>query len=327
VPRLAAQDDLMATCRERAAAAQQAGQMAVRGEDGWLFLVSELRHYSAGKFWGEDAAGVSRATKPKYADPLPAILDFHEQLKTAGIDLWLVPVPPKIAVYPDKLFPDATPSPRVDNAHFEFYDLLRESGVTIVDLLPEFLAAREEYRRDVYCRQDSHWSGLAIEIAARHLGERIKKQPWAGDLRNTTSRADRRRVTLSGDLWVSLAAADLPCEELELVFVRDPDGQPLGTDEASPVLLIGDSHTLVFHGGGDMHATGAGLSDLLAHRLQSGVDLIGVRGSGATPSRINLMRRNRSRAGYLAGKKLVIWCFSAREFTESDGWRKVPMGL
>ena len=90
----------------------------------------------------------------------------------------------------------------------------------------------------------------------------------------------------------------------------------------SPILLLGDSHTLVFHAGEDMHGAGAGLADQLALELGFPVDVIGVRGSGATPARINLMRRQDN----LAGKKLVIWCFSAREFTEaSGGWRLVPV--
>jgi alginate O-acetyltransferase complex protein AlgJ len=33
----------------------------------------------------------------------------------------------------------------------------------------------------------------------------------------------------------------------------------------------------------------------------------------------------RADAGYLDKKKLVIWCFSVREFTESTGWSKVPV--
>jgi alginate O-acetyltransferase complex protein AlgJ len=55
------------------------------------------------------------------------------------------------------------------------------------------------------------------------------------------------------------------------------------------------------------------------------VDLIGVRGSGATPARVNLLRLARGDAEYLGKKKLVIWCFAAREFTESAGWQKVPV--
>ena len=113
----------------------------------------------------------------------------------------------------------------------------------------------------------------------------------------------------------------------ELAFVRDDTGNPLSSDQDSPILLMGDSHTLVFHAGGDMHAVGAGLFDELSHRLKTRLDLIGVRGSGATPSRVNLLRKNRAKPGYLVKKKLVIWCLSAREFTESDGWRKVPLGL
>jgi hypothetical protein len=74
-----------------------------------------------------------------------------------------------------------------------------------------------------------------------------------------------------------------------------------------------------------MYARGAGLPDQLAMELGIPVDLVAVRGSGATPSRINLFRRWQANSDYYAGKKLVIWCLSAREFTESTGWRKVPI--
>lgn len=37
------------------------------------------------------------------------------------------------------------------------------------------------------------------------------------------------------------------------------------------------------------------------------------------------MRRARRDPDYLPEKKIVIWCFGAREFTEADGWRKVPL--
>jgi alginate O-acetyltransferase complex protein AlgJ len=98
--------------------------------------------------------------------------------------------------------------------------------------------------------------------------------------------------------------------------------EPIQPWRESPVLLLGDSHGLVFHGGGDMHARGAGLADHLAKELGFPVDLVAVRGSGATPARISLMRRRDN----LAGKRVVIWCLSAREFTESvQGWRPLPV--
>ena len=70
----------------------EAGAMA--GLDGWLYLKSELRFCSQGGFWGGPADG---------DDPLPAILDFAEQLRSRGVELWLVPVPAKAAVYPEGL--------------------------------------------------------------------------------------------------------------------------------------------------------------------------------------------------------------------------------
>ncbi len=91
------------------------------------------------------------------------------------------------------------------------------------------------------------------------------------------------------------------------------------------MVLLGDSHNLVFHSGGDMHAKGAGLADQLASLWGLPVDLVAVRGSGATPARINLLRQARANPKYLGEKKIVVWCFAAREFTESQGWQKVPV--
>ncbi len=79
----------------------------VAGVNGWLFFVPELRHLSVGTFWGDAAQKVSKATRPQDADPLPVILDFKNQLRRAGIDLLVVPVPAKAAIYPDMILPGA----------------------------------------------------------------------------------------------------------------------------------------------------------------------------------------------------------------------------
>ena len=73
--------------------------------DGWLFLSADIRFLSLGRFWGDEAAKVSRARKPEAADPIAAIVDFHQQLKQLGIELLLLPVPSKAAVYPEKIVP------------------------------------------------------------------------------------------------------------------------------------------------------------------------------------------------------------------------------
>ena len=311
-----------ADCAEKAAAAEQAGAAVVEGPDGWLYLPAELRHVGVGRFWGEDAAKVSRADDPAKADPLPAILDFHRQLADAGVELLFVPVPPKAIVHPEGL--GVAVSGRADERHAEFYGTLREAGVPVLDLTDEFLSMAAAGSRP-FCRQDTHWSGEACVAAARRIAGEISSRPWISNLPKKIWSSETMEFEISGDLWQMLGRPELEKERLPLRFVRDESGAPPADDRSSPILLLGDSHNLIFHAGGDMQATGAGLADQLALELGTSIDVLGVRGSGATPSRVNLYRRIQADPAYLAGKKLVVWCLGAREFTEASGWSLVPL--
>lgn len=300
-----------------AQAAEEQGSIVVEGNEGWLFFGPELRHLAAGQFWGEGAAEVSKARRPEWADPLPAILDFHKQLLEIGVELVVVPVPPKAIVYPDKLPSIAENASRLDIHHQAFYDLLREKGVKVLDLTPLFLSNREDPNGHMYCQQDTHWSGTATVLAAEEIANSVRTE--LGVRPKTTFQSAWKNVEITGDLWTALDDPSRAKENLPLRFVGS---EP---DTSSPVILLGDSHTLVFHAGGDMHAEGAGLADQLALEFGFAVDLVGVRGSGATAARINLLRRAQAKPEYWVNKKMVIWVFAAREFTESDGWRSVPL--
>src|SRR6184192_440303 len=98
------------------------GAAVIAGADGWFFLSSDIRFLSVGQFWGTDAAKVSRAHKPEAADPIPAIVDFHDQLKKRGIELLLVPVPPKAAIYPEKIVPQFNTGEDAAPFLHRFYD-------------------------------------------------------------------------------------------------------------------------------------------------------------------------------------------------------------
>jgi alginate O-acetyltransferase complex protein AlgJ len=319
-------------CAAKAAAADKAETMTVVGKDGWLFFARELRHISVGPFWGEAAAKVSRADKPESADPLPAILDFKAQCDKAGIELVLVPVPPKAIVYPDmlgdavKAGPDGPP--RLDTAHQEFYALLRQKGLTVLDLTADFIAHRNDKEGAIFCKQDTHWSDLACILAAKKIAEVLKDRPWLKDRPKLTLTSERREIELRGDLWAAMTGAKPPAEKINVRLVGakgDAGLAPVEPDRASPIVLLGDSHNLVFHSGDDMQCREAGLADQLALETGLAVDLIGVRGSGATPARVNLLRRARADPEYLGKKKVIVWCFAAREFTESAGWQKVAI--
>lgn len=313
-------NEFLEACRTQAALAFSNGTSVVEGRDGWLFFAPELRHLGAGCFWGEAAKTTGQATREDARDPLPAILDFQQALKAKGITLILVPVPPKAVVHSNLLPDNVTPSPgeRQDPYHQEFYQLLRNHGVTVLDLTDSFRQWGANRQGPPYCRQDTHWSGVACVEAARQIAELAA--PALTDLKSELFSAEWRTIEVTGDLWSLRGKPDLAKEVIPVRVVTDSR-----TDPESPVILLGDSHTLIFHAGGDMQTRGAGLADQLALELGIPVDLIGVRGSGATPARINLFRRAQNNPSYWNKKRVVVWVFAAREFTESDGWRILPI--
>jgi hypothetical protein len=299
---------------------------AVAGNDGWLFLAAELRFLSLGRFWGDDGIKVSRAHKPELADPIPAILDFRQQLKARGIELLVVPVPPKAAIYPEKIVPgfDGRTTDPATVLH-RFYDELRAAGVDVLDLSALFLENRDHRWGSVFCKTDSHWSGTGCVLAAKAIADLVRPK-FANAPAAKEYAAVWKETQIGGDLD-GLLSGNGPkpgAEKIGVLTISEKlNGAGVEPDANSPLLLLGDSHTLVYH---DFLAQRAGLLDQLTMQLGFAPDVIGTRGSGATPVRLNLYRRSLKDPGYLAKKKMVVWCFAAREFTEAtEGWAKAPI--
>ena len=321
--------DFRSTARALAEQAEAAGAITVVGRNDWLFFAPELRHASLGAFWGPRAAEISRARRADAVDPFPAIVDFKERLEGVGVELLLVPVPPKSVVYADQVASGlvaSTPTRRLDPDHRAFYALLRDAGVDVLDLTDRFLRNRDHPDGPVYCRYDTHWSGVGCVLAGSEIAAVVRARSWYAELAAESHEARWRDAEIVGDLTRDHEGR-LPGERLRLREVRraDPERQPAEPDPGSPLVLLGDSHNLVFHAGGDMHAVGAGLPDQLALELGMPVDLVAVRGSASTAARVNLFRRAQRDPAFWEGKRLVVWCFAAREFTEGDGWPIVPI--
>jgi hypothetical protein len=273
---------------------------AIEGVEGWRFLPAEIKHLLAG----------DPSEDPKR--PLEAIVDFSEQLKLLGVRLIVVPVPAKATVHPEFLDSRLKGESVVDPAA-GFHESLRAKGVEVLDLTPEFANAKSG--GTVYCVRDTHWNGNAIALASRKLHEMVQGVVP----KSLTLDVTEEPVEIQGDLGGDK-------EKLVLRFVHPPgEAGRVEPDRASPILVLGDSHVLVFHAGGDMHATGAGLPDQLAFELGARLDVLAVRGSGATSARVSLARRARANSNYLSGKKVIIWCFGARELTQADAWKLIPL--
>lgn len=284
------------------------GSITLRAENGFLYSRNELTHLAKGELAGGKIVKVAAAKKRINANPVPAITEFDKSLKELGINLIVVPVPPKMAVYPlGGLKPgDAAGYLR------PLYDELRQNGVEVLDLTDIFV---KNSQLSIYCRTDAHWGSDGITIAAEEL---TKKISYRGTDQFTVHESKKMII---GDLQRSL---DKNSKSGEEVILKSVAGKTL--DPSSPILVLGDSHALFFSTGEDMLAENSGIVEHLAVNLNSGIDRIAIKGSAATTVRINLYRNALRDKKWLTDKKVVIWIFSCREFTEaSSGFAKVPV--
>lgn len=293
--------------------------VAVQGKDDWLFLVSELRSLGASPFWGENAVSPD-------ADPVASMVDLNQKLKALGIELILCPAPPRAVIYPEKLIEGAGAT-RLDTHLQAMYAALTAQGVTVLDVTDAMISARanDADLGPVSCEQDTHWTPRGMTIAAKAVADHIKAKGWA-DIRPTDVFKTQEPETLSikGDLVDLIEGHAATLRPITIQRITEPDGSPLVFDEESPVLLLADSHGLVFSIGDDMHASSAGFGEHLSAQLGFKVDRMARRGSG-DQIRMDLARRFLKAPAEAAKKRVLVYTFAARTFSESIQWKPVPL--
>lgn len=273
----------------------------VAADNGARFLPAELR-------FGSKLASTEIATQVEPA--IAAIADFSEQLKSAGAQLVVVPVPPRILQEATALGVPAEEQKKMRDGWQSILSALAAKQVDFINLSPDFSAAKH----NPYCVRDTHWSGHGIDVAASKIVQRLQAAGIAAQWPPAGVPAPQD-VTINGDLGGD-------AEKVKLRVI--PQGQA-GPSANSPLLLLGDSHLFVFHRGGEFHTADAGLPDQLRAATGSVPEVIAVLGSGATSSRVAFARRARADGNFLGTKKIVVWVFAGREFTEADSWKKVPV--
>jgi len=256
--------------------------------------------------------------------PVTAIVAFHDSLRAQGVDLVVLVVPGKEAIYPEWLsgrYPlSAGPAVNVDMP--VFLEALRGHGVMVVDPTEALWRARD--RAPLFLRLDTHWTPEGMAVVADELARRLPAlEPGAARLIT-----EPRQVTCHGDLYDMLGLAPdlpppLPSETVTVRRVMDADsGLPLEPDPASPVTLLGDSFTNIFSVPQMNWGDHGGLGEHLALRLGRAVDIIALNDGGVNGARTNLVRRPHA----LAGKQVVIWQFAARDLVVSNGqWRRIEI--
>ena len=295
------------------------GRGPIRGEGQWLFLRAEGSLLLIDRFWGAEGRQVSSIADPEARDPLPQVLDFRDQLAARGVDLLFVPIPAKLAIYPEKVLRNEGELPRLDTAVEGFLERLGSEGIQVLDLAPAFRDARRSSDEPLYLATDSHWSPRGIQVAAealaaavRSLGERLEL-PRA---ESSIAPLQTEVVEWKGDIARQLKDLADTSESITLLRVRATDTpNDLHSVPGSPLLLLGDSYLRIFEN------ESADLRSHLERLLGFRIDQIAVEAGGPTASRQSLARQPQR----LSGKRIVIWLSAARLFVSGPGWLPVTL--
>ena len=287
-----------------------AGEEVLVGREGWLFYKADVDY-------------LVRSSNTE--DPLPAIVDFRDQLAQRGIRLMVIPLPGKPTIYPDKL------TQRVNGVLYsptqDLISRLRQADVETPDFFEMFARLRriegEGSCEPCYLVRDTHWSGTTARLAAEGVAQRIRDLGWItqGDTRfDLVSRTVNRRGDLSRMISIPHIESQFPDEKVVCDQVMRSSPRELYKDDpASPLLVLGDSFLRIYQ---TDEPRAAGFIAHLARALQMPVASIVNDGGASTLVRQELSRR----AVLLENKKIVIWQFVERDITYgAEGWKKVAL--
>lgn len=292
----------------------------VTGKDGWLFAASELLQ-----------VGRIRNT----ASATGSIADYAQQLRSRGIDLIVVPVPPKTLVYPDKIarkVPVKSRRPaRLDSVFKSAMDELASRKVKVVDLLPALIAHRDDKEGSAFPRTSSTWSPYGVQIAVKEIAAAVKDSK-AGRGSVTGISADPVTLTFTGSL-VTGAAGKFKPETFSTVKIGRISG-----DKVRSLSFNTSGGSLLLMGGGDILAwreannpqgsSGAfcSLAEQLAAELQMIPDVLSNSSDGRNNPRLRILRERTNGRSMLGGTRAVVWVIPALDLT-SPNWQRVPLEL
>ncbi len=265
-----------------------------------------------------------KISKKDAIGPHEAILRFHRSLEKQGIKLILALVPRSTSIYPG-MATNIPYDPEIDapvnQPVLDLIDDLEKEGVACVDLTSIFLNRRYVTHQNsefpIYRRNDTHWSGAGVKIAADAIVEKIVTPSKALDSSSIVAEAipaDYSMPVFNGKKPRN------PKSETELIFrVNNPENASLFDpfQRDAEVHLLGDS--FVNYGG-----QGAGSYGLQPHLVQLLGKPVNVFSAGSGGPMIS--RSQFARAANLESAKTVIWVFAESFLAPADVWFDVPIG-
>lgn len=311
----------------------------VLGKDGFLYYTPGVTHVAGPDFLSAEALAGRKAQAHSddpgailQPDPRPAIFQLQAMLARRGIRLVVFPVPDKASLQPLQLHGRDAAHPRLarNRGWDGFAGQLRAHGVQLFEASPPALRPGEPSR---FLIQDTHWTPQWMQQVAHELAAFVQHSA-ALPAQSGPPRwhAVPQTVERVGDLVDMLKLPETQSvfrpQRVEIAQLQDAAGEPWQPDPAADVLLLGDSFTNVFSLDSMEWGQAAGLAPALALALGRDVDVIAQNDSGAFATREALYRELQAGHDRLAGKRVVIWEFAARELSVGDfktvPWAQLP---
>jgi hypothetical protein len=299
------------------------------GRDGWLFYRPDVDYVTGPPFL--DAGQLQQRAKDPAVQPEPvrAIVDFRNQLAARDIALIVMPLPVKPTVDGEWLSVGASRREPLQNASLaDFETRLEREGVRVFDpgpLLMERKAAANG--APLYLETDTHWLPETMEFVAQKLAALIGTPDPDRSTRLTVL---GREISGYGDIltMLKLAAAQTSYRPQKITIrqVLAGNAQWRATQEAQ-LLLLGDSFCNIYSLESMGWGESAGFAEQLSRTMGGQpIDCILRNGDGAFATREILSRELASGRDRLAGKRLVVWEFAARELMFGN-WKLLDMKL
>jgi alginate O-acetyltransferase complex protein AlgJ len=299
------------------------------GRDSWLFYRPDVDYITGPPFLDPFQMRHRVYVDRVQPDPVKAIVDFRNQLAARGIDLIAMPVPMKPGIDGNKLSARAEENAPLHNASFvEFKARLENAGVRVFDPGP-LLVQRKAILRGtpIYLESDTHWRPETMEFVAEKLSFIITPP---GPLPRTPLEVRDTEISALGDIARMLKLP--PSQNLyrpEKVTVHEvlSGSTPWRSTKEADILLLGDSFSNIFSLDALGWGESAGFAEHLSRAL-GGIPLDCIlRNSDAAFATREMLSRELARGrDRLAGKKLVVWEFAARELAFGD-WKMIEMKL
>ncbi len=288
------------------------------GRDRWLFYRPDVDYVTGPPFLQPKIMSLRSRVAAVQADPVKAIVAFRDQLAARGIDLVAVPIPMKPGVEANQLSAGTQGNAVLQNASFaEFKVRLEKAGVRVFDPGANLPAHPSNGR---YLATDTHWRPETMERTAQNLAVflNLPTQP-AGPLEAT-----ERNVSAIGDIARMLKLPDSSnWLANETITIHEVTSWHSSKD--ADILLLGDSFSNIFSLAALGWGESAGFAEHLSRALGGRpLDCILRNSDGAFATREILSRELAHGRDRLAGKKIVIWEFAARELAFGD-WKMLEM--